>query len=372
MLDDRPARRRHARPVADAPVAELVAAAHELAREWLVALIADRPLSGAAEVPVAQLAAEAPALCAAMARALASDEELDRLADGEVAARVGALAGSAAGAGDIAARAGAMAGAASPEAAAGAVELLRGVLWTACLDALRRPAPDQVADLAGRLSAVAAAVTAATLRGAGDRVPAPEGPGQDGFAPAGPEPPAVPPVGADQRSWSAGDAAQSVAEAVAADGEVRALDLRPRIGDGPPGETVARAVEHHLVDGRPLAVLLVELDGADRLLAAQFGDEADTAIAQAEAAIEALLRPGDTARREGPGRIWLTLPGTGPAGARALALRVGAGVARAAELRGAALRASVGVAMLGPDAPDAAALLDRAEESLFAARAAGA
>ncbi|MEZ5120566.1 MAG: diguanylate cyclase [Solirubrobacterales bacterium] len=159
--------------------------------------------------------------------------------------------------------------------------------------------------------------------------------------------------------------------AVAADGEVRALDLRPRISDGPAHEAIARAVEQHAADGRPLAVLLVELDGAQRLLAAQLGDEADTAIAQAEAAIEALLRPGDSARREAPGRIWMLLAGTGPAGARALALRVGAGVARAAELRGAALRASVGVAMLGPDAPDAAALLERAEESLFAARATG-
>ncbi|MFN8203057.1 MAG: diguanylate cyclase [Solirubrobacteraceae bacterium] len=336
MSDDRLRRRRPARPVADAPVAALVAGADELAREWLVALIADRPLAGAAEVPVAELAAHAPALCAAMARALASDEALDQLA-----------------AGDLAAGAGALAGAGRPDAAAAAVELLRSVLWTACLDALHRPAPDQIADLAGRLSAVAAAVTAATLR-AGSPTGAPDDPrSAAGVA----------------SSEAAG--ARPVDAAVAADGEVRALDLRPRISDGPAHEAIARAVEQHAADGRPLAVLLVELDGAQRLLAAQLGDEADTAIAQAEAAIEALLRPGDSARREAPGRIWMLLAGTGPAGARALALRVGAGVARAAELRGAALRASVGVAMLGPDAPDAAALLERAEESLFAARATG-
>ncbi|UGS34984.1 diguanylate cyclase domain-containing protein [Capillimicrobium parvum] len=324
MPDDRPVRRRRARPVADAPVAALVAGADDLAREWLLALLAERPLAAAAEVPVAELAAGGPELCAAMVRALASDEELDRLDGGDLT--------------DAAGRAGALAGAGSADAAAGAVELLRGVLWAGALAELRRPGPELVAGLAERLSAVAAVVTAVTLRTGTTRAPARE---------VGPSAPAP------------------------AEGEVRALDLRPRISDGPPLETVDRAVERHAADGRPLAVLLVELDGVQRLLAAQFGDEATAAIAQAEAAIEGLLRPGDAARRDGPGRIWVALAGTGPAGARALALRIGAGVARAAELSGAALSASVGVAVLGPDAPDGAALLDRAEESLFAARAGG-
>jgi len=344
MPDDRPVRRRRARPVADAPVTALVAGADDLAREWLVALLAQRPLAGAAQVPVAELAAHAPALCVAMARALASDDELERLAGGD-------LSGAAA-------RAGALAGAGSADAAADAVDLLRAVLWAAAVDELRRPAPELVADLAERLSAVAAVVTAATLR-AGD-----DGTGGEGEARGTPA--AAPP-----HPGPLAGVARQVADAVAAEGEVRARDLRPRVSDGDPRELVERAVARHHADGRPLAVLLVEIDGVERLLAAQFGDEATAAIEQAEAAVEALMRPGDTARRESPGRIWVTLPGTGPAGARALALRIGAAVARAAELRGAALSASVGLGVLDDEAFDAAALLDRAEESLFAARSAG-
>src|SRR5439155_764848 len=76
---DRPSR---ARPVADAPVAALVAAAEDLAKGWLLELVAAGPLDAAAALPFAELAREGPALCAAVARGLRDDAELARLAPG--------------------------------------------------------------------------------------------------------------------------------------------------------------------------------------------------------------------------------------------------------------------------------------------------
>ena len=329
-----------ARPVADAPVAALTAEPDALARDWLVALLARAPLSAAASVPVAELAREAPALCAAIVRALASEAELERLSTGDLAA--------------LAARAGALAGAGSPAEIVEAVEVLRGVLWAAVAGHLRRPEPALVGELADRLAAVAAVVTAASLRGA----PA--------EAPAASDAPlhAVP----DAPRWDPSDAARSVQEA-AGTAEPQVRDLRPRIHDGDPLEHIAQRVADHRVDHRTLAVLLVELDGADRLMLA--GDDAAAAVQAAEHAVEGLLRQGDGARRDGPGRIWITLPGTGPAGARALALRISVAVERAASHRGAPLTVTSGIAVFPADALDADGLVDQAEEALLRARAGG-
>jgi GGDEF domain-containing protein len=332
-----------ARPVADAPVAALTAAPDALARDWLVALMARAPLTAAASVPVAELAREAPALCAAMVRALACDLELERLAQGDLTT--------------LAARAGALAGASEPAAVVKAVEMLRGVLWAAALGELRRPEPALIADLADRLAAVTAVVSAASLRAA---VAPPAAPAS---APAEPVPAVV-----DHPRWDPSDAARSVQEA-AGTGEPQVRDLRPRIQDGSASEHIAQRVADHLVDHRTLAVALVELDGVERLVAA--GDDALAAVQAAEHAIEGLLRQGDGARREGPGRIWITLPGTGPAGARALALRIAVAVERSAEHRGAPLTVSSGIAAFPGDAADAEGLMDHAEEALLRARAGG-
>ena len=140
---------RQARPVADAPLAAL-AGDEDLAKAWLLLLLAQAPLSAAADVPTGDLAREAPGLCASMAAALASDAELDRLRPGGDRAQ-------------LAARAGALAGAIDPAGAAGAVGALRSVIWSALLEALVRPEPEQVAELAARLSLVADVVVAAAL-----------------------------------------------------------------------------------------------------------------------------------------------------------------------------------------------------------------
>jgi GGDEF domain-containing protein len=369
----------------------LVADADELARDWLLTLLSDAPLAEAGRVPVAELARHAPSLCSAMARALASDAELDRLATGDLT--------------PLAARAGRLAGAGGAPGAAAAVESLRAVLWSAALAAVRRPDPELVADLADRLAAVAAAVTAATLvaeasasaPGAAPSLvesfavppapapaaappdpffarPAPPASPPDPFfaRPAPPAPPPdpffAPPPPTPPLSWTAADAAAS-ADTVASEG-LRARDLRPRIVDGGPVELLDPMLDSHGEDRRTLALVLVELDGIERLLLAQFDAEVDEAVERAELAIEGLLRPGDGAHREAPGRLWVALPGTGPAGARALGLRMAAAVQREAH-RGAALAASIGVAIFPVDGTDARALAEQAEEALFASRATG-
>jgi len=351
--------RGRARPVADAPVAALVASAEDVARDWLLALLGDGTLAAAASVPVADLAREGPGLCAAIARALADDAELDRLAGGDLSA--------------VARRAGAMAGARDAAAAVGAVDALRAAVWAAALDELRRPDPRLVADLADRLAAVAAVVAAAAVAG----VEAPAAPAPS--PPADPSPAPEPPASA---RWDPDDAARTVERAArdvepppvvvppaSEPGEVHVADLRPRIVDGDPLDHLADRVAEHLDGRRSLAVLLVELDGIERLLAA--GGDAEAAVAAAEQAVEGMLRQGDSARREGPGRIWIALPGTGPAGARALALRIAVAIERAAVHRGVPLTASIGSAAFPVDATDARGLAERAEEALFAARAGG-
>src|SRR3954452_14959684 len=65
-----------ARPVADAPVAALVADAEDVAKAWLLELVADGPLAGAAALLRDAFSYESPTLCAAGARALRADVEL--------------------------------------------------------------------------------------------------------------------------------------------------------------------------------------------------------------------------------------------------------------------------------------------------------
>ncbi len=151
---DRPVR---ARPVADAPVEELLARAEELARGWAVALILARPLAAMTELPLEDVARSAPALCEALVRALASDESLERLAATDAGAAP--LASLRALAGDSA-------------ALVADVDALRAILWEATREELRDPPARVLADLADRLAHVCAAALAATLRTSAEHAPA--------------------------------------------------------------------------------------------------------------------------------------------------------------------------------------------------------
>src|SRR4051812_606393 len=315
-----------ARPVADAPVAALIAASEDLAKAWLLELVAAGPLSAAPSLPLESLASEGPALCAAVARALGDDVELARLRPG------GDLAA-------LAARAGAVAGARDPGATVVALETLRRVIWDAALAEVPRAPAALVADLADRLAAVCATVVNASLAAP---PPADEPADEPAFAPPG-----------DVRA--ADLRAPIVRPAHAGEDGVDGNGAAPRVADGDPYTHLAARASEFASEGRPFAVLLVELDGVESLLAAERDEEVHRAVEAAERALEDLARPGDALRREAPGRLWLTLPGAGPAGARALALRAAAAVEGAAEHRGRPLTASVGVSVCPRDGAEAQA-----------------
>src|ERR1700722_19726596 len=139
-VPDMPIRPR-SRPVADAPVAELLGRIEDIVRAWAIALIVEQPLRQLGELQRGDFAREAPGLCDASVRALASEEELTRLSEHPGAAQIGAFTG-----------------AADPVALLGVVESLRAVLWETLVGALRDPQARQVAELADRLAAICGCV----------------------------------------------------------------------------------------------------------------------------------------------------------------------------------------------------------------------
>jgi GGDEF domain-containing protein len=140
---------------------------------------------------------------------------------------------------------------------------------------------------------------------------------------------------------------------------------------GPPWlAAISRRLERRETDGRPFAVFLVEVDDLDRLLVSQTGREVAVALETAERGLTAELAPADLVVRERLGRWWLTSPDREPDAARDLGARVAAAIARA-ELGSAPLSVSIGVAVCPTDGESLEALAGRADESMFAARAAG-
>lgn len=289
------------RAAADAPVGEL-ADGVAIAKGWLLALLAARPLGAAGELPIAAFAREAPGLAAAVLAALASDAELERLGRGgdleRVAARAGMLAA---------------AGAAAPAAVVAAVDLLRASAWRELMAELRAPDARLVADLAERLAHVCVVVAQAALRAAAPPAAA--------AAPAEPAP---------------------------------AATHASRAAPAPPG-----------------AVLAVEVDDLDRLLAAAPGAGGEDLLARAEAALAGVLGPDDELTCLSPGRYRIAARAVDPAAAHRLADRVGAALAAAATPHSVPLKASIGVAVTGRDGGGADELAAHAEVELFSARAAG-
>jgi GGDEF domain-containing protein len=140
---------------------------------------------------------------------------------------------------------------------------------------------------------------------------------------------------------------------------------------GPPWlAAISRRLERRVVDGRPFAVFVVEVDDLDRLLASQTGREVAIALETAERGLTAELAPADLVVRERLGRWWLTSPDRDPVAARDLGTRVAAAIARA-QLGSAPLSVSIGVAVCPADGESLEALAGRADEGMFAARAAG-
>jgi GGDEF domain-containing protein len=301
---------RRPHPVAAVPPAAL-ADGQAPAKGWLLALVAARPLQDAPALPMPDLARDAPGLSAAVLRAVGSDVDLQRIRPG------GDLAA-------LVARTGELAGAGGPVATVAAVAALRGALWEALTVAMAPLDAATTGALAERLAFVCDAVTAAALSGAA-RVAAP---------PRAATPPAA---------------------------DFRVHDAR--------GDWQA-AADRLLADGQPFALLAVEADDAPRLVAAD-AEAAYGAFACVEEAVRGELRPGDVLGREDDARLWIVAAELGSQGARALAERLADAVAAVAPLRGAPLTVSIGLAASPADGTDREALTARADESLYAARAAG-
>jgi GGDEF domain-containing protein len=250
-------------------------------------------------------------LCGALTRALASDAELARL-------------GVAGDLRPLAARVLVLAGARDAAAAVAAIERLRRVVLQGALGELRAPAADLVAQLADRL-----AYACSLAAGAGVAA-------QPAAQPSSPAPPF---------------------EAPAPSEALKVLDAR---------------IAQSRSTGRPLALMLVELDDHGRLdlvegsaapggpLSQQLLDAARRVMRDADAAL-----PGED------GRTWLIADGVSRAGAEAIARRLDGAVRALGSWRGAPLAVAVGLAIRPADGDDAAALLTAAEEGVFEAAAAG-
>jgi len=325
MRDDEGITVRRPPAVADAPIAPF-ARGTGLAKAWLLELITRSPLDAAGRIPADRLAAEAPPLCAAICAALPDDGALARLepdgADHELTVRVRTITG-----------------APDPAALVAAVEALRRVIWRALREELRSPEPELLEALADRLAHVctvvlAGALTASPLLGPQDVV-------------SGALEPVFP-------------------------GDLVTLHDTRGTAVGAWRSTLERRLASHRHDGRPFALLLVEVDELERLRAAHDADELKAAIRGLERAATAQLRPGDVLVPNDPGRYWVTLGDSDAAAALVAATEfVTAVQADATALRGTALRLSVGIACSPQDGVELDELLERAEEGVFRARAAG-
>jgi GGDEF domain-containing protein len=209
-----------------------------------------------------------------------------------------------------------LAGAHTPEQASAAVDALRAVIWSALLAALPDRDGDQIADLAERLALVSEVVRGAALRHAAQ-------PGEQSPTPS--------------------DCSEALEHAIAGSRRERAA----------------------------LSLLLVELEEAERILAVEPAEQAAAIFSRFAAAIHAAARPGDLVVAEGASRAWVIARGADRDASAVLGSALAGAVAGAESWRGAPLEASVGAAVLGEQADDAAGLIEAAEEARFAAAARG-
>jgi GGDEF domain-containing protein len=392
--------------------------------------VADAPLAQAGAVPAAELARGGPALCSGILVALGSDAELERLvggADGRAplgaaAARLtGARTAAGLAAGVEALRAATWRALRAelrdpvPELVADLADRLAYVCARVTEASLSTP----LTDAPGRSGPLAEALSSVPPVGEPSR-PDPGAPRHEGIRafvpvpaahepepepeaprPNGDESPAPPPAGVQVVDLPARpadlDPLTSLAEelaaapptgvagvpshdamyAPAADAptvtRLRRVDTSwEDVADaGPPWlAAISKRLERRVVDGRPFAVFVVEVDDLDRLLASQTGREVAIALETAERGLTAELAPADLVVRERLGRWWLTSPDRDPDAARDLGTRVAAAIARA-QLGSAPLSVSIGVAGCPADGESLEALAGRADEGMFAARAAG-
>jgi GGDEF domain-containing protein len=335
----------------------------QLAKGWLLARLEEARLEEAAAILAADVARDGPRICDAVVRAICDDADLRRIEPG------GALE-------PLVSRAGEIAGADNAEVAAHAVESLRDVVWSALRGELGHDDPEVLVDAAERLSLVAELLRAAVLRrrAEGDapgsrpgrwvaplRVASTEAPAAPREGPPGGEESGAP--GLEEIGGTAGQGAG---------GEGRPTGRRAGGGGdalwiGALGEEIVSATRAR----SPLSLLLVELEGAEPLVAIEPRGEAATTFGRFARAVRTAVRRRDVLACETDSRAWIIARDTGRTGAQALGSRIAVAVPAEESWRGAPLTVSVGLAVLGEDGHNATALIDAAEQTRCAAQASG-
>ncbi len=383
------------------PLDPPVASSEVLAKRFLVALIAQRSLARSAELPIGRVADIAPRLCALVLSALHSDAELERI--GALSApspvrRPGDEPGALQELHELVAAVVDFADAPELAGAVSVVEALRTVLWASLADHVVSLTPSQAGDLANRLAHVCAVLAAAAVANA-DATPdvgvsAAPAAGQSERYPrielrangSSPEHAddddlwAVPPTEVDAEAEvprAGAEAAverEGVAEAPAAGSEAQVpqagAEPEPAPDRQPHSEPQPRP-QPPATPQTPFAVLLIEVLGAERLRQADPSGDAAALFDAVHAALRGALRPLDLLEREAAGRWWLLAPAANVLDGRLLAERLVQIVRTAAWDRHAPLEVVVGVAAAPDHGTGAVELGERAEEELYAARAAG-
>jgi GGDEF domain-containing protein len=151
-----------------------------------------------------------------------------------------------------------------------------------------------------------------------------------------------------------------------------------RIEEGPAAwiRSIGRELDRFAIEGRPFAVLLIELMDAASLKRSEPPEEVMRLAGQVQRTLESELwslseRAGASLTREAPGRFWLLAPGIEALRVRALAEQIEHAVRRSVSHHGEPVEIAVGTAVCPADGMQAAALAAHADVALYAARSAG-
>jgi diguanylate cyclase (GGDEF)-like protein len=135
-------------------------------------------------------------------------------------------------------------------------------------------------------------------------------------------------------------------------------------------ERLRREVEAAAAAGKPLSVVVVDLDHFKRINDSLGHAEGDKVLAAAATKLRSVVREGDAVGRLGGEEFVLVLPGVGGEAAAEAAERARTALGEVLVGRGQ-LQSSAGVATYPEDAHEAAELLAHADAALYAAKHAG-